>query len=113
MTGEEGAGIVPAPCRAISQSFAGVAQSARAGVSYAPGRGFDSLLRHHVVPTFFSGRRGSFVSKVMFHRIDGAAMLGGKGPNGAARRTASRTFSSNSGTPLRARHAHVSTWPSL
>ena len=35
-----------APCRAISQSFAGVAQSARAGVSYAPGRGFDSLLRH-------------------------------------------------------------------
>ena len=33
-------------------SFAGVAQSARAGVSYAPGRGFDSLLRHRFLRCF-------------------------------------------------------------
>ena len=30
----------------LRASLGGVAQLARAGVSYAPGRGFDSLLRH-------------------------------------------------------------------
>ena len=40
-----------AACRSAQ---AEVAQSARAGVSYAPGRGFDSLLRHHFVVLFLS-----------------------------------------------------------